>query len=241
MKLLKFLLLFLLLAVILVGDIYLLLNKERLWPKIINSNKNMPASENLIKLPSPRQDSSFSLENALFSRRSVREYGQKKISLAELSQILWAAQGITSGTHRTTPSAGALYPLEVYVVGSFEDYAPGLYHYVIESHALEKIKDGDFRQVLAEAALGQEAITLAPLDLVITGVYERTTSKYGERGERYVAMEAGHAGQNIYLQAEALGLGTVSIGAFDDEKVSEILRLASGETPFYIFPIGHKK
>jgi len=202
-----------------------------------------PKTAMTIKLPEPRTNSDFSLEQTLLERRSVRDYADAPLKLEEVSQLLWAAQGVTSGWGgRTAPSAGGLYPLELYVVvGKVEGLTEGIYKYRPDGHGLAKVADGDQRSKLAEAALGQEWVEEAAIDIVMTAVYKRTTLKYGERGIRYVHMEAGHAAQNLYLQAAALGLGMVSIGAFYDDQVSEILGLPGDETPLYVIPVGRKK
>ncbi len=192
----------------------------------------------VIKLPAPLHDSDTSVEEALLDRRSVREYRDEPITPGELSQLLWAAQG-TAGRGRTAPSAGGLYPLEVYVaVGNVEDMAPGIYKYGPEGHELFRIADGDKRGELADAALGQASVKNGAADIVIAGVYERTTGKYGPPGVKYVHMEAGHASQNVYLQAASLGLGTVAIGAFYDEAVKKAVDMPAGEQPLYIMPVG---
>ena len=182
------------------------------------------------------------MEEALSQRRSIRAYSGETLTIEDVSQLLWAAQGITSaGGGRTAPSAGALYPLELYlVVGDVEGIDKGVYKYILEEHELEKVKDGDIRAELADAALGQACVRDAAIDIVFTAVYERTTGKYRERGIRYVQMEAGHAAQNIYLQAVALDLGTVVIGAFVDGEVKEIMKMQEQETPLYIMPVGRK-
>jgi SagB-type dehydrogenase family enzyme len=162
------------------------------------------------------------------------------MSLSELSHLLWAAQGISGAEgRRTVPSAGALYPLEVSVVaGNVSGLQPGIYVYKPERHELLKIIDGDKRDELSRAARGQSVIRSASAVLVISAVYERSTVKYGERGNRYVHMEAGHAAQNVYLQAVSLNLGTVAIGAFDDDEVKNAAHLTVREQPLYIMPIG---
>jgi len=195
-----------------------------------------------IMLPEPRYESGVSIEETLRKRRSVREYADEALTLPEVAQLLWAAQGITSpGGKRTVPSAGALYPLEVYVViGKVAGVTPGVYSYRPQSHKLAKVRDGEQRAALCQAALAQESVEQAAIDIVITAVYERTTITYGDRGLRYVHMEAGHAAQNVYLQAEALGLGTVVIGAFLDEPVKRVLGLPEDEEPLYIIPVGRK-
>jgi SagB-type dehydrogenase family enzyme len=194
----------------------------------------------VIALPEPALDSGTSVEAALLERRSIREYRQAPLTLAQVGQLLWAAQGITaSDGKRTAPSAGALYPLEVYaVIGNVDGLAPGVYRYRPDVHAIVKVLDGDSRRDLARVALNQTWVSEGAIDIVITAVYERTTGKYGERGIRYVHMEAGHASENIYLQAVALGLGMVTIGAFDDDDVKKVLSLPDNEAPLYIMPVG---
>lgn len=193
-----------------------------------------------MKLPEPRFSSETSLEESLLKRRSVRTYSTQPLTLAEVSQLLWAAQGKTDPAGlRTAPSAGALYPLEVYVVaGSVRDLAPGVYRYLTQGHRLERMRGGDVRAALAEAALGQDYVENAPIDVIFTAVYERVTGKYGDRGVRYVDMEAGHAAQNLCLQAVALGLGAVTIGAFYDEQVREVIGAPGEEQPLYVIPVG---
>ena len=192
------------------------------------------------KLPDPKSRGIVSLEESLAKRRSVREYDNTPLSLEDVSQLLWAAQGITAHWGaRTAPSAGALYPLEVIVVvGNVGDLPPGGYRYDPKGHELAGITVGDLRPQLASAALGQSAVRNAAIDVVFTAVYQRTTRKYGDRGIQYVHMEAGHAAQNLCLQATALGLGTVPIGAFDDEQVGRLLNLPKDERPLYLIPVG---
>ncbi|MBN1654092.1 MAG: SagB/ThcOx family dehydrogenase [Deltaproteobacteria bacterium] len=194
----------------------------------------------IIQLPRPNFDSAVSVEQALSKRRSVRQYGKKSLNLSEISQLLWAAQGITAAEgFRTAPSAGALYPLEVYAVaGNVTDLTPAVYRYRPQSHELEKIVEGDKRKELCQAAMSQPAIENAPAIFVFTAIERRTTIKYRERGIRYLQIEVGHAAQNIALQAVSLGLGTVPIGAFDDSKIGEILNCQPGESPLYLMPIG---
>ncbi|HIE04131.1 MAG TPA: SagB/ThcOx family dehydrogenase [Candidatus Latescibacteria bacterium] len=195
-----------------------------------------------VPLPQPRYSGPLSVEEGIFKRKSVRSYGDGPLTLSEASQLLWAAGGMTvdglTGPTRAYPSAGGLYPLEVYlVVGDVEGLRPGIYRYLWRKHTLEMVKEGDLRRRLMEAALGQRAIGDAPMSLVLAAVYERTTWKYGERGKvRYVHMDTGGAVQNVYLQAEALGLGTVCIGAFRDDAVRKLLG-AEGE-PVCIMPVG---
>jgi len=196
-----------------------------------------------ITLPAPETKGEISVEEALSKRRSIREYKNEPLTLKEVSQLLWAAQGITAEWGgRTAPSAGATYPLEIYLLaGKVEGLNPGVYHYIPASHSLKKILAGDLRKELSRAALGQRCIKEAPITLVITAIYDRTTVRYRERGIRYVHLEAGHVGENIYLQAEALGLGTVGIGAFYDEEIKRILKLKKGESVIYLMPVGKRK
>ena len=199
------------------------------------------AEDTKIVLPEPAYDSDTSLEESLLGRRSIRSFSEEAITLKQVSQLLWAGQGITDPSgKRTAPSAGALYPLKVYaVIGNAEGAAPGVYVYEPASHTLTRVMDGDQRQSLAQAALGQASVKQGAIDIVITAVYEKTTVKYGERGIRYVHMEAGHAAQNICLQAVVLKLGTVTVGAFDDENVQKALGLPADEVPLYIIPAGN--
>ena len=196
-----------------------------------------------IKLPPPSQTDGMSLEKAIARRRSIRRFAPEPISLSQLSQVLWAAQGITDSLwkHRAAPSAGATYPLEIFLVcgeDGIAEVAAGIYHYRVDNHSLSLHYQGDIRLELARAALGEESIYQAPVDIVICAIYERTAVRYGARAERYVHMEVGHVGQNIYLQATALGLATVAVGAFNDEKVREVLRLDKQIRPLYIMPVG---
>ena len=200
-------------------------------------------STKVIELPKPHYDSDVSLEESLLKRRSIRDYSSEPLTLPEVSQLLWAAQGITSPEgFRTAPSAGALYPLEVYVVaGKVENLSPGIYRYKPDKHELIQVRDGDRRSDLTDAALKQSAVMDGAMAIVITAVYERTTAKYGDRGIRYVHIEVGHAAQNLCLQATALGLGAVTIGAFQDEQVAKVLDLPDKEQPLYIIPVGRKQ
>ncbi|MGE3921044.1 MAG: SagB/ThcOx family dehydrogenase [Gammaproteobacteria bacterium] len=193
-----------------------------------------------IELPAPAHDSQTSVEKALTYRRSIRTYKEGALTLQQLSQLLWSAQGITSNTgERTAPSEGALYPLEIYVVtGNVEGLKAGLYHYLPQQHALELKMIGNNRAGLTQAGFKQNSIKDGAIDIVITGVYKRTTEKYGDRGKRFVHMEAGHAAENLYLQAYSLNLGMVSIGGFDESAVKKLLALLEEETPLYIVPIG---
>jgi SagB-type dehydrogenase family enzyme len=196
------------------------------------------AGEATTPLPPPILEGGTSLEETLARRRSVREFDDTPLTAAELGQLLWAAQGLTSERGlRTAPSAGALYPLELYVVT-----AGGVFHYEPRGHQLSAVRGEDRRAALYEAALSQEAVLQAPAVFVVTAVYARTEQKYGaQRSPRYVHLEAGHAAQNLLLQAVALGLGAVPIGAFQDEQVQETLGLPPDHEPLYLIPAGHPR
>ena len=195
-----------------------------------------------VKLPPPKKRGEMSLEETIARRRSVREYKGEPLSLSQLSQVLWAAQGLTDARGlRAAPSAGAAYPLEVFVLigrDGVDGLEPGIYHYNVTKHSLNLYKEVDRRRELALAALDQEFIAQAPVDIVICAIYERTCMYYGPRGERYVHMDLGHVGENVSLQAVALGLATVIVGAFDDEQVSAVMGLAKEVKPLYIIPLG---
>ena len=196
-----------------------------------------------LQLPVPDKQGSQALESVLNQRRSVREFTAAAVSLKDISQLLWAAQGISHGQdHRTAPSAGALYPLELYLLaGKVEGLDAGIYQYQPNTHTLTLVEEGDIRKQLAAAAYGQMWIKDSPAVIVIAAEYERTTVKYGPRGLRYVHIEVGHAAQNVYLQATALGLGTTFVGAFVDAAVAEVMELAPSHEPLAILPIGRPR
>ena len=196
--------------------------------------------QKMIKLPEPAYDGKISVETALKTRKSTRSYSAEPLLLDDVSQLLWAVQGISRKNRmRTAPSAGALYPLEVYLVaGHVQGLQAGIYRYLPHGHELELVESGDRRRELAISALHQNCIEKGAIDLVLAGVYERTSVKYGSRAKRYVHMEIGHAAQNIYLQAVGLDLGTVVVGAFDDEKVQRTLSMEKNELPLCIMPVG---
>lgn len=200
----------------------------------------------VLKLPPPRLKGELSVEEAIARRRSRRSYRGEPLELWEVGQLLWAVQGVTEPSlgFRASPSAGATYPLEVYVEVRAEGVRgleAGIYHYRPENHSLSLVKPGDFHRELSEAALGQEWVKTSAVNFVFCAVFERTTARYGERGRvRYVPMEAGHAGENLYLQAEALNLSTVAVGAFYDGQVSRILGVPENHKPLYIFPVGRR-
>lgn len=188
-----------------------------------------------------------SIEEALLLRRSVRDFVTQSISINDLSQILWACYGLSSGIRKlkTTPSAGATYPLDIYVavkessvrVSDVEFLDAGIYRYDPERHSLRLVKKGDYSRFLMDACLSQRWVRDAVFNLILVAVFERTTSYYGDRGMRYVWIEVGHAAQNVYLEAVALGLGCVAIGAYYDDKVAEIVGAKEG-IPAYVLSIG---
>lgn len=200
------------------------------------------ARPDVVPLPAPGKTGPLSVEEAIQRRRSVREFADTPVVLGEVSQLLWAAQGVTGrdGFKRAAPSAGAKYPMEIFVVaGNVDGLAPGVYRYVPSDHLLEVVRRGDLRAALCDEALSQEWVEDAPLDIVIAGVYSRTMEKYGERGIRYVHIEVGAVAENVYLQAETMGLGTTFVGAFSDEGVKDLLRIDA--EPLGIMPVGVRK
>ena len=268
-KLMRRLIIVILGLVLLSAPVVYLNSSDRL-PKIKKTtmdNHNSTPGGALINLPSPNFAGQSSLEESILKRRSRRSYGEKPLTVSQVSQILWAGQGITDQENkfRSAPSAGALYPLDLYlVVGekkvksllrespiksessdesmTEKDYLDsGVYHYLPQNHQLEKILDSDLREEVMKASLHQSFIAEAPVVLVITAEYERTTQKYGERGKIYVHIEAGHVGQNICLQVASLGLGTVTIGAFNEKEIADILNLPATYHPLYVMPIGYPK
>ena len=194
-----------------------------------------------ISLPQPVIKGRVSVEEAIHDRISRRSFQDQNLSLSQVGQLLWSAGGLgaagAAGVSRAAPSAGATYPLELYLAaGDVEEIDAGLYHYHYRDHALELLQKGDLRARLARASLGQGMVAQAPASLVVAACYDRTTRRYGQRGHRYVYMEVGHVSQNIYLQAEALNLATVAIGAFDDAGVKQILGIEGA--PLIIMPVG---
>ncbi len=224
-------------AFIIVSAFFLLGNSSSAREEIANS----PGTT--VSLPEPRHDSELSVEEAIFSRTSVRSFSSDPLTLEEAGQLLWSAAGKTvdgvTGATRAYPSAGGIYPLEVYLAaGQVENLEPGIYRYNWREHALEKIIAGDQRQELTRAAMGQNMVAEAPASLVLTADVGSTARRYGSRGEdRYVPMDVGGAGQNVHLQAESLGLGTVIIGAFNLGDVQNVLGGTENE-PLYIMPVG---
>ncbi|MDH3667532.1 MAG: SagB/ThcOx family dehydrogenase [Paracoccaceae bacterium] len=198
------------------------------------------SSASLITLPQPSTNGGLTLEQAIAHRRSVREFEGGSVSLAQLGQLLWAAQGVTHPRGlRAVPSAGALYPLELYAIAADSgDIEAGVYHYRPDRHGLDRLVEGDFRSRFAAAALRQTWIERASVILVVVAVHARTMAKYGNRGRRYVAIEAGHCAQDIYLQAVSLELGATEVGAFSDAAVSRLLRLPEGQEPVTSIAVG---
>ncbi|UCB57077.1 MAG: SagB/ThcOx family dehydrogenase [Candidatus Omnitrophota bacterium] len=200
--------------------------------------QELETMEKNISLPVPRLEGEISLEEAIVQRRSKRSFRPQELTLAQIGQLLWSAQGITEteSGYRAAPSAGARYPMEIYIVKS-----DGLFHYLPRGHKLEQLLPKDMRSQLAAACLGQGFVAQAPVSIVIAAVYERITSHYGSRGERYTDIEVGHIAQNVHLQAVALGLGSVPVGAFDDQAVKAVLQLPDKEQPLYVIPIGYPR
>jgi SagB-type dehydrogenase family enzyme len=198
------------------------------------------ATAEIVDLPGPRTDGDLSVERALQLRRTVRAFRRAPLTLAQAAQLLWAAQGITRvDGRRTAPSAGALYPLQLYLVaGNVTGLAPGIYRYEPAAHRLRRVVAGERRADLAHAALGQSWIAAAPAILAFGAIESRTTRKYGGRGVAYVYIEVGHAAQNVLLQAQALGLGAAVVGAFDDGRVTGVLGMSGKERPLYLIPVG---
>lgn len=190
----------------------------------------------MIKLTDPKLSGKASLEEVIDRRRSVRKFLTRKLSLEQISQLLWSAQGITgrSNNRRTAPSAGGIYPVRLYLAT-----ADALFQYFPDTHALEQLRNGDIRPILASAAFGQEFLVQAPVTVILITAYDKIRNHYGERGVRYADMEAGHIAQNIHLQATALGLGSVPTGAFSAAPVKELLNIPENEEPVYLIPVGY--
>ncbi len=204
------------------------------------SNNPLTQSGDMIDLPDPVTDGEMSVEKALTLRRSIRSYKDEALGIDELAQLLWSAQGITNERgFRTAPSAGATFPLEMFVVANnVETLSTGIYHYHPHEHGLELLHEEDVSSPLFRACLSQSMILDGGAVLVFAAVFERTTDRYDERGERYVHNEIGHAGQNVHLQAAALDLGTVVIGAYRDDEVEDILQLGDQYRVLYLMPVG---
>jgi SagB-type dehydrogenase family enzyme len=198
----------------------------------------------VVKLPAPSYKGQMSVEEALKQRRTVRHFASRTLELAQVSQLLWGADGISDRRGlRTAASAGATYPLEIYlVVGErgVTGLEPGIYRYRVEEHALVLTAGGDFRAAVARASLHQSWMAEAPVMVVIAAEFRRCTARYGERGVMYTHMESGHVGQNVFLQAEAMGLGAGIVGAFEDRGLSQALKLPTQHVPLLVMPVGYK-
>lgn len=200
--------------------------------------------KNIIALPAPSTTGTLTVEKAIFNRKSVRDYKKEALTLQEVSQLLWAAGGATvdgvTGPTRAYASAGGIYPLEIYLVaGKVTGLESGVYHYIWDKHSLELVKKGDVRGELSKAAYDQVVILNAPASIVVTAIYSKTTQKYGSKGAtNYVPMDTGHLGENVHLEAESLGLGTVMLGAFVEDRVSAAIGVKGEEVPMYVMPVG---
>ncbi len=196
-------------------------------------------------LPNAKTDGTVSLEKSIKVRRTIRSFTSQQLNLEQLSQLLWAAYGITEdrGYKRAAASGGACYPMDIYVLVGEEGVKgmhAGIYHYEPMGHNVSLISEGDLREGVARASLGQMWMAKPPLSLVVCAEYARITSRYGDRGVRYAMIEAGHIGQNIFLQAEALGLGAGIVGAFQDEAVIQVMGTPPSHEPLLIMPVGYK-
>lgn len=199
-----------------------------------------------ISLPKPSSDGKVSVEKAIKQRRTIRDFQERTLSLNHLAQLLWSAQGITDLTkgRRAAPSGGALYPLDIYILigeNGVEKMEAGIYHYLPKEHSMSMILKGDRRWEISSASSSQVWMAKAPVIIIITAEYRRITGKYGERGIRYALIEVGHVGQNVFLQAEALGLGAGIVGAFNDSEVSKVAGLPAEHEPLLMMPVGYKK
>ena len=232
--------------------LFFVLISTLLWASVVGCTEEMPGDNAVVEeeagsfvkipLPQPELQGNVSVEEALYTRISRRSFKEESLKVMEVGQLLWAAGGLSvdgvTGASRTAPSAGGTYPLELYlVVGDVEGIDAGIYHYDYQTHSLETKELGDVRTELARAALRQQVVTEAPASIVMVAHMKKTTKRYGERGIRYVYMDVGYKSQNIYLQAEALSMATVAVGAFDDDAVKELL--GTEGAPVMIMPIGY--
>lgn len=215
------------------------------FPRIAVGKGNLDFPEGVVKLPPPITEGTVSVEQAIKQRRTVRKFRSRPLDLNQLSQLLWATHGITGkkGFKRAAPSAGALYPIDLYAVAGQESVAQigaGVYHYEPKGHQLNPVATSDLRNAVARAALSQMWIARAPLNFILTAEYHRVAVKYKERGVRYAMIEAGHMGQNLFLQAEALGLKAGIVGAFHDENLIQAIRIPFSHKPLLIMPVGYR-
>ncbi|MDP3181373.1 MAG: SagB/ThcOx family dehydrogenase [Desulfobaccales bacterium] len=198
----------------------------------------------VIKLPPPAHKSAVSLEDALLRRRTVRHFASRGLDLNQVSQLLWGTDGVSDPRGlRTAPSAGATYPVDLYLVVGERGVATvpaGVYHYLPKENSLKLITPGELRPAVARASLSQSWMAEAPIMVVITGEYRRCMARYGERGIRYTIMEVGHTAENLFLQAEALGLGAGIVGAFEDRTITQVLKTPAAHEPLLIMPVGYK-
>ncbi len=198
----------------------------------------------VVKLPPPAKQGGMALATALEARRTVRHFASRPLDLAQISQLLWSADGLSDPRgHRTSPSAGATYPLDLYLVvreRGVTALPAGVYHYLVAEHALKLLAPGDSRTAVARACLHQTWMAEAPVTVVIAGEYRRCTNRYGERGLRYTYMESGNVSQNLFLAAEALGLGAGIVGAFEDKALARVLNLPPAHEPLLVMPVGYK-
>ncbi len=201
-----------------------------------------PIDPTPIKLPEPKYEGSTSVEKAIYRRRSIRDYKHEPFSIADVSQLLWAAQGTTAlGGYRTAPSAGALYPLELYLVaGNVEGLLAGVYHYDSHHHAMVMVDAHDRRAELSTASLDQTWMQAAAVTLVLTAMSKKTSTKYGHKSIGYVYMEVGAAAENVCLQGVSMNMASVMVGSFDEARVKKILPLKDGEEPLCLIPVGRK-
>lgn len=217
---------------------------------LINPFAVFSFSEDWIKLPSPQLEGKMSVEEALAGRRSRRGFKEDSLTMEQVSQILWSAQGITKKVittegilgRRTAPSAGSVYPLDIYLVvgeNTVENLKSGVYHYETSRHSLFLILEEDQRKEVSQACLDKNQIDIAPVSLIITAEFSRLTDRFGEHRIHFVYMEAGHVAENVYLQVESLGLGTVSMGGIKAEEISKALNLPNEHVPLYVMPVGH--
>lgn len=209
--------------------------------------KQYPDAAKVLPLPPVQPKAKVNFWDTLASRRSQRDFNNAPLSLDELALLIFATQGITdelgSNMFRATPSAGALYPIETYIHGNrVTGLDCGIYHLNIAQQALELIRPGDCDRALAIAALGQEMISDGAATFIWTAIADRSKWKYHERAYRYIYLDAGHIGQNLYLAATALGLGCCTIGAFLDSEVNDIIGIdGENETAVYLGSVGKKQ
>ena len=217
------------------------------WSHQPSPYKECPYGLKQIPIRPPDQKGGMPLWEVIAQRRSIREFSRQSISFSQLSQLIWATQGITSKAwgfdFRATPSAGALYPIETYIVANrVEEISPGLYHYNVKESQIVLLKEGDFGSDLQDAGLGQEMLAEAACVFIWTAIVERSKWKYRERAYRYIYMDAGHIGQTLYLAATALGLGCCTVGAFYDEEVDRLIGVdGNEEISVYLGAVGRTR